>query len=210
MGCSSSGRWNYQEKKRTTEECWAVDVTDLPQGTLDRVTSSGFLWAFRLAGRSNVLCLRWTLEPVGEGPVLTLSYRPYRRAEGREIVERVRLLTTKPHFGGTRSWFACPFSSKDGEPCGRRVGKLYLPPRELRFGCRQCHALTYKSSQESHRYDRLCALMAGENSGGSFETLRRIFLFNARRARRRASRAPRGPLEAFDEVSGSGDEPTPP
>jgi hypothetical protein len=200
MGGSGSGRWNYHEKKLTTEECWALDVANLQWGTLDGETSSGVLRALRLDGRSSVLCVRWALQLGGEGPALTLSYRPYGREERRQIIERVQLLTTKPHFGGTRSWFACPLSSKDEEPCGRRVGKLYLPPRERRFGCRQCHALTYKSSQESHRYDRLCALMAGEDSGEVFEAVRRVFLAKARKARGRATRVPRGPV--LDEPQG--------
>jgi hypothetical protein len=193
MGGSGSGRWKYHEKKRTTEECWALDVADLPRGTLDGRSPSGILRAVRLGGRSSVLCLRWTLNLGDKDPVLTLSYRLHRRVEGLEHTERVRLLSTQPYFGGVRWWFACPFSSKDREPCGRRVSKLYLPPGEQRFGCRRCHALTYKSSQESHRYDRLCALMAGEDSGKAFEAVKRIFLFNARKARRQATRAPRAP-----------------
>jgi hypothetical protein len=202
MGSSGSGRWKYHEKKRTTEECWALDVAKLPRGMLDGATPLGVLRTVRIDGGRSTLCVRWALEFGEESLVLTLSYRPCRRAEGRELTERVQLLTTKPHFGGVRWWFECPFSWKGGEPCGRRVGKLYLPPRERRFGCRQCHDLTYKSSQESHRYDRLCALVAGEDSGEVFEALRRVLLSNARIARGRAIGMPRGPLEAFDEVLG--------
>jgi hypothetical protein len=196
---SGSGRWNYHEKKRTTENCWALEVADLPRGTLDGGMLSGVLRVLRLDGVRSVLCVRWALELVGESPVLALSYRACRRAEGREIIERVRFLTTKPHFGGTRWWFACPLSSEEG-PCGQRVGRLYLPPGESRFGCRRCHSLTYKSSQESHRYDRLCALVAGEDSGEAFEAVRRVFLTKARKARRRTTRVPRSSLEAFEEV----------
>ena len=209
MGGSGSERWNYHEKKRTTEECWALDLADLPRDTLDGGTPSGVLRALRLEGRNSILCVRWALQLRGECPVLTLSYRPCRRAERRELTDRVTLLATKPHFGGTRSWFACPFSLKDGEPCGRRVGNLYLPPGERWFGCHRCHALTYKCSQESHRYDRLCTLMAGEDSGESFEALKRVLLSNTREARRRAAKVARSSLETFDEVLGSGDESTP-
>jgi hypothetical protein len=201
MGSSGSGRWKYHEKKRTTEECWALDVADLPRGTLDKGVPSGVLRALRLDGRNSILCVRWVLKLEGEGPVLTLSYRPCRRVEEQEIIERVQLLSTQLHLGGVRWWFACP-RRLNGASCNRRIGKLYLPPGESRFGCRRCHALTYKSSQESHRYDRLCTLMAGEDCGESFEALRRMFLYNARKARRRAPRVPRGPLEVFDEVFG--------
>lgn len=48
--------------------------------------------------------------------------------------------------GKRRYFFVCP--GRDGRPCGRRAGKLYLPPGELYFRCRQCHNLTYRSSKE--------------------------------------------------------------
>jgi hypothetical protein len=35
--------------------------------------------------------------------------------------------------------------------CGRRVGKLYLPPGGRYYGCRQCHDLTYTSCQQSDK-----------------------------------------------------------
>jgi hypothetical protein len=202
MGGSGSGRWKYHEKKRTTEECWALDVGALPRDLLDGETAAGVLRALRLDGRTSGLHVRWTLQLGGETPVLTLSYRTCRRAEGRELTERVCLLATKPHFGGVRWWFACPFSSQGRERCGRRVGKLYLPPGELRFGCRRCYVLTYRSSQESHRYDRLCTLMAGEASGEAFGAVRRVLLHNIREARRQAAMVARSSLEASDEVYG--------
>lgn len=36
----------------------------------------------------------------------------------------------------------------DDAPCGRRVGKLYLPPGKDYFRCRVCHNLTYSSVKE--------------------------------------------------------------
>ena len=44
-------------------------------------------------------------------------------------------------FGGERVYFACP-------DCAR-AQKLYLPLSVGRFACRRCHALTYRSQQES-------------------------------------------------------------
>jgi hypothetical protein len=66
----------------------------------------------------------------------------------------VGLTTTRQRFGGLLWWFLCPLASQGGA-CGRRVGKLYLPPRGRYFGCRQCHGLTYTSCQESHKFDGL-------------------------------------------------------
>jgi hypothetical protein len=46
--------------------------------------------------------------------------------------------------------------------CGRRVGKLYLPPAGRYFGCRVCHGLTYQSCQESGKYDSLYREIAAD------------------------------------------------
>ncbi len=49
------------------------------------------------------------------------------------------------------------------EPCGRRVGKLYLAGRYS--GCRACHGLTYASRNESHqaeRFERMAARWEAE------------------------------------------------
>ncbi len=58
----------------------------------------------------------------------------------------VTLTATRPRFEGLRWWFVCPLVIR-GRPCGRRVGKLYLPPASRYFGCRTCHDLTYTSAQ---------------------------------------------------------------
>ena len=69
---------------------------------------------------------------------------PHLRPESkRQIDYKVSLVTTQPHFGGLRWWFACPNAQ-----CGRRVSKLYRPPGEDYFLCRHCHNLVYRSSQE--------------------------------------------------------------
>jgi len=47
---------------------------------------------------------------------------------------RVSLTTTPLPWGGLRWWFTCPLVV-EGRSCGRRVGKLYLPPGRGYFGC---------------------------------------------------------------------------
>ena len=66
----------------------------------------------------------------------------------------IRLQATRPGFGGRRWWLTCPLMVA-GIACNRRIGKLYLPPGARYFGCRQCHDLTYRSSQEAHQTERL-------------------------------------------------------
>lgn len=56
-------------------------------------------------------------------------------------------------------WLRCPLS-RAGVACGARVRKLYLRGRW--FGCRKCHGLVYRSSQESDsRVDALARASLG-------------------------------------------------
>ena len=101
----------------------------------------------------------WTYE--GEdGPHATVLYeadlrdtdnawlRLHYRADGEAVDYKVRLVTTKPNYGGHRWWFICPIVRHDGGP-PRRVAKLYLPSGSKYFGSREAYALTYASCQES-------------------------------------------------------------
>jgi hypothetical protein len=54
----------------------------------------------------------------------------------------VRLVTTRPNYGGRRLWFVCPL-------VGRRAAKLYLPPGGRLFGSREAYGLTYAFCQAS-------------------------------------------------------------
>ncbi len=81
-----------------------------------------------------------------ETPWVILRYSLAWTGEAIECL--IPLVTTRPSLGGLRRWFACPL-------CGRRVGKLYLPPGKQYLGCRVCFGLTYRSCQESHKVDLL-------------------------------------------------------
>jgi hypothetical protein len=97
--------------------------------------------------------------------VLTAVVRPswriphamvaYRLLEtGEDLHYPIRLLTTRPHFGGVRWWLECP-GRQPGEKCSRRVATLFMPAWGRQFACRRCYDLGYTCSQLSHRYDRL-------------------------------------------------------
>jgi hypothetical protein len=60
---------------------------------------------------------------------------------------KIPLVTEPCHFGGVRYWFICPLS-RNGVPCGRRAGTLFLSPGSKYFGCRHCHDLSYESRNE--------------------------------------------------------------
>jgi hypothetical protein len=174
-GPNSGNRWHYwrPEKKTTAEECLHVDA--------NRFTRAG---VFRAATRQTG-AVSWPESRIGVapavlvftadmadpcGPSVRLLYFP---EPGGDLVEcRLRLLPTPPHFGGLRWWFACPMQTEQGE-CGRRVGKLYLPPGGRHFGCRRCHDLRYISSQEAHADDRALQTLA-QQTGWEPAEVRRV------------------------------------
>jgi hypothetical protein len=55
-------------------------------------------------------------------------------------------------FGGRKIWLKCP-AKNEGHQCGTRVRKLFLPPGSEFFGCRKCHGLAYRASQEAKYSD---------------------------------------------------------
>ena len=71
-------------------------------------------------------------------PWLRLRYR----VNGERADCMVRLVSTRPNYGGRRWWFLCPLVR-------RRVAKLYLPPGGRLFGSREAYGLTYASCQAS-------------------------------------------------------------
>ena len=64
--------------------------------------------------------------------------------DGESVSEWLRLVTTTPNFGGVRWWVVCP-------GCDKRRVTLYLPRGAVRFRCRVCHGLAYRSSQTHDR-----------------------------------------------------------
>ncbi len=53
-------------------------------------------------------------------------------------IQELVVISSEANFGGHQRWLTCP-------SCGRRVGKLYLPPNEIAFLCRRCHHLAYRN-----------------------------------------------------------------
>lgn len=122
----------------------------------------GWVWRDSLTGeqRASVAYKASVRETSGR---LELSYRFTSRPELGLVSYPIALVTTSPHFGGRRWWFICPL-----EHCGRRVGKLYLPPGGQYYGCRHCYGLTYRSSQES---DKRVSALARQIRRGDVDTL---------------------------------------
>ncbi len=81
-----------------------------------------------------------------------------------EVEQKIELIKHPCNYGGVRYWFLCP-AVKDGVYCGNRVTKLFLPPGSKVFGCRACYDLTYRSCQESHKYDKVFGHIEGADIG---------------------------------------------
>ena len=203
IGCFDNGPQTMNHRRRIVEEGYTLSMPDLSRPARQPCPSSGLLRAVKIEG-CRTLRVHWVLEHQRneEAPtLLLLFYSPTRVGNEREVSQRVNLMTTQPNFGGVRHWLSCPLLV-EGKPCGRRVSKLYLPPAGDRFGCRECHNLTYRSSQQSHRYDGVCGLMSA-GAPEVEETLKRAFALQDRNARKQTLEAPPRTLaEVFDEVFG--------
>ena len=130
-------------KKRVVESCSVIDTADLNRWRLLRggTQRAGSLEWRRGSKDSSVSYSVVVEERAG---TLRLQYQIGTPAEHFDYP--VRLVTTGCHLGGVRWWFVCPLSL-NGVACGRRVRKVYLSGKY--FGCRQCHNLAYRSSQQS-------------------------------------------------------------
>ncbi|MBC8337051.1 MAG: hypothetical protein H8E39_00005 [Alphaproteobacteria bacterium] len=67
------------------------------------------------------------------------------RLNGEPLRQFFFIIRTPCFFGGSRSWFLCPY-------CSKPVGKLYLGNDG--FACRQCYRLTYACTREDS-WDRM-------------------------------------------------------
>jgi hypothetical protein len=135
-------------RKTTVQECLAIDVGIFQKMKAEFYKNRHGVLDCGGGNRSIGFCLRWECQ----GPIVTLRY-----AIDQEAIEvPIRLVPTRTQFGGRRWWLKCPLAV-NGTLCHRRRGKLYLPPGMRYFGCRECHGLSYRSSQESHNMERLAA-----------------------------------------------------
>lgn len=144
MGGSGSGRHSKLRRARV-EQMLQLDLLQLQR--------NGLL-------RSALMQIGWP-----SGASITILHKPaqltllYRRLDGceekKDVVEIVKLVSTKQRLGGQRSWLLCP-------GCGKRCRILYAG---VLFRCRRCHQLRY-GSQSDTKIDRA--------SRGMFKIVRRI------------------------------------
>jgi len=136
------GRHSVFEKQCTADSL----SLDLKRWNREGLTKPGTLrsgvWQWKYGTPEQVSTVRYVLDLQDE----TASFLRLQYTTGEKSFDyRVKMETTFPHFGGVRWWFRCPLLV-NGRACDRRVRVLYLNGRY--FGCRDCHHLTYKSTQE--------------------------------------------------------------
>ena len=146
MGGFGSGSWIRHGVKSRVESSLTMAVRDVRKSLRDGAAGS-LAWT---SNRGSNYSIGYTVAANSHSFTLTLSYR---WNDSEDIRIPIMLQPTWPQFGGQRWWFTCPLIV-GGISCRCRVGKLYLPPRSKYFGCRKCHNLTYRSSQEAHSVSR--------------------------------------------------------
>ena len=145
MGGRGSGRWPRLEAKPTVEDRPVLNISRLARGGILRPGNSGTIsWNDRETFET-AATIRFRVFGNAARMLLQLSYR----AAGESVSFPICILTTTPHFGGTRWWFRCPLIVS-GVKCERRVSCLYL--RGKYFGCRSCLGLTYPTAQVAHKF----------------------------------------------------------
>lgn len=144
------GRRRYSSRS-TAEDCWSISVSFLHKNDFFSGLKSGNIiwtnWAGGELGKIGIVVS--TCDLVKEQMNIRLSYNITDRGTGEktDYNYEVGLITTSCNFGGNRYWFRCPIAG-----CWKRVGKLYLPPTGMYFGCRHCYDLTYRSCRNSHSW----------------------------------------------------------
>lgn len=168
MGGYGSTRWDWHTKATTVEDCLQLDANRwMREGIIKWDTWKRGLWCW-YRGDEWVSTIGYEVDTRDRArPWVRLYYTSTE--SGAKCDYRIPLQTTAVYFGGHRWWYTCP-----GQGCWRRVGKLYLPPGGLYFGCRHCYKLTYTSCQESHKYDSLFAGI-GAQMGLSGAQVARLF-----------------------------------
>ncbi len=155
-----SGSWYRWDKKTTVEDGLTLDLCKLIRQKLIIPCShvKGPLIWMRVSDGERTASIGYEanlLDPYGAW--IRLSYTN----NDKPLDYKVRLTTTRPHYGGLRWWFVCPSS-------GRRAAKLYLPPGGDIFASRKAYGLVYHSQQESPMFRYLTqAQNIRERLGGS-------------------------------------------
>ncbi|MCB2180200.1 hypothetical protein KQH54_03670 [bacterium] len=157
MGGYGSGRKNYQAK-RLVEDSYCLSMKTIKEHVKEVDANGGMIYSsmYWSSGGERTADIRYKVHKKNSLLRVQLIYQSthWRTKEVTKCDYPVEIQHTEPNFGGKRYWFICPLVVS-GKACLKRVGKLYLPPESVYFGCRECHDLVYLSSRESHKWDNM-------------------------------------------------------
>jgi hypothetical protein len=158
------GRY-YWSKKNTVEDGTKLSIFKLKEfGLLEGMSSNTLTWTRSLSGHKSSIGI--FVNVLDEPYYAKLNYTITARDSGEktDYDYKIALTTTPCHFGGVRYWFICPLV-RNGVPCGRRVGTLFLSSGGKYFGCRHCYDLSYESRNECRlgRFGQLGYVLKAEN-----------------------------------------------
>lgn len=144
---------------KTVEECKSISIKWLSRhGYFCGFKYGGIQWKDALGKVTDSIGIEVSInERNPDRNYLRIFYTQtdYFTKEKKEYDYRIPITTTSCNYGGVRYWFKCPLTV-NGKYCGKRVGKIYLPPLGKYFGCRICHNLTYRSCKEhDKRVDKI-------------------------------------------------------
>jgi hypothetical protein len=145
MGGYGSTRWGFHSKRQLIEDSKALSAYDLVRSVGRGLCAISWHRGDQPTGSIGVIVtedrarLIYTYTPNGGSP--------------RDLDYPIAFQSTPTPWGARRYWLTCP-------ACGRRVGKVYLPPGDQYFACRRCHDLAYRSNQEQHEFDGLYRTIA--------------------------------------------------
>ena len=159
MGGTGSGCWTRLDSRNRVEDCLALDIGCFHAEAFKSGTNGQLHWKSTVTGE-RLASVAYSVRNGSDGGLLIELN--YQTSDSQTVTLPIRLQTTQPYFGGRRNWFSCPLNV-GGEACNRRVGKLYLPSGEHRFGCRTCYRLIYTSSLECHQMERFFTSSYGES-----------------------------------------------
>lgn len=148
MGGLGSGRKPDGERKRTVNESCTIAISEY-----STAISTGY-------DRQMLCCKNWNgyhfvfHVAIIRGTQNSMKIQFFPRTLSTKGAQQCILLEEKVGEFCNRWWFRCPMNQDDGA-CGKRVAKLHLPPKATKFGCRDCHDLSYTSSQKAHKTERM-------------------------------------------------------
>jgi len=182
MGGYGSGRWHGHIPAPTVEDSQVLTLTGFKSRIVEVLTDGGgfhmgqITWSWRGEVRHTI---GYRITRYDPGAAIWLDYNLITSATGekKSFDYPIRLSSEPRHFGGQEFYFHCP-------TCNRRCAKLYRAPMRDYFTCRQCARVTYTSSQESHKYDRMGMLL-----GVNIQRMDRLFKADQRLRDARSKRS---------------------